>query len=414
MINVPLGQIDKSVIEALVSNEVRESRTLDYKDKLPGNRNDDRKEFLADVSAMANAAGGDIVFGIAERREEGRPTGIPEGVSGLGGVNLDAESLRLENMLRDGIDPRIGGLQLRAVQGFDSGPVLVLRVPKSYLAPHMLKTGDSRFYSRNSTGKYPLDVTEIRSAFALSETLPEKIRRFRDERVGRIVADELPVQLTPHPKTVLHLLPLSALDPTTRIDVSPLQYRNSDFPPMAPYQLQGWGARFNLDGILVTGTAGNPSVPASYLQLFRSGAIEAVESMMLRSLHEREAGLDPVIATGPFENVLIVALDRYLRLLELVQVEPPVCVLLSLVGVRGYRLALPDRMIDGVSHYQVDRDTLLLPEAMMQGYEEPADKLLQPAFDAIWQCVGYERDTLFGDSGRGRWSTRADGRPPIR
>lgn len=210
MINVSLKQIDKAIIESLISNEVRESRTLDYKEKLPGGKNEDKKEFLADVSAMANAAGGDIVYGIAEKREEGRPTGIAETISGLGGVNLDAESLRLESIIRDGLDPRINGIQFWAVDGFENGPVLVLRIPKSYQAPHMVKSGDSRFYSRHGSGKYSLDVTQIRSAFALSDSLPEKIRRFRDERIGRIVADELPVPLTPHPKTVLHLLPFSA------------------------------------------------------------------------------------------------------------------------------------------------------------------------------------------------------------
>lgn len=320
-------------------------------------------------------------------------------------AGLDTEILRLENTLRDCIDPRISGLHLRPIKGFENGPVLVLRVPKSYNAPHMVKTGDSRFYSRNNAGKYPLDVTEIRSAFALSETLPEKIRRFRDERIGRIVADELPVQLTPHPKTVLHLLPLSALDPTTRIDVSPLQDRNDNFPPLAPYRLRGWGSRYNLDGLLVTGDSGDPPIPATYLQIFRSGAIEAVESLMLRSQHELDAGLDPIISASLFENVLIVALDRYLRLLELVQVEPPVVVMLSLVGIKGYRLSFPDQMVNTVSRYQIDRDTLLLPEGLMQGFGEPADKLLQPAFDAIWQCVGYERDRFYQDSGKGRWST---------
>jgi hypothetical protein len=414
MINVPLTQVDRGVIEALITNEVRESRSLDYKDKLPSGKNDDRKEFLADVSAMANAGGGDIVFGIAERREDGRPTGLPESVSGLGGVNLDAESLRLENMIRDGIDPRISGLRLWPVEGIDGGPVLVLRVPKSYLAPHMVKTGDSRSYSRNNSGKYPLDVTEIRSAFALSETLPEKIRRFRDERIGRIVADELPVPLPAHPKTVLHLLPLSALDPTTRIDVAPLLSRSSDFPPMSLHHLHSWGPRYNLDGLLLTGNSGNPVSPSSYLQLFRSGAVEAVESLMLRSQRERESGLDPLISAMAFENALIVDLDRFLRLLELVRVEPPVVVMLSLIGVKGYRLFLPNRMIDNVSHYQIDRDTLHLPEGLMQSFGEPADKLLQTAFDAIWQCVGYERDTLYQYGGKGRWSSGSDGNPPIK
>jgi predicted HTH transcriptional regulator len=64
MINVPFNSIDKSIIESLLWNEVREDRTLEYKVLLPGNGREDRKEFLADITAFANAAGGDIVFGV--------------------------------------------------------------------------------------------------------------------------------------------------------------------------------------------------------------------------------------------------------------------------------------------------------------------------------------------------------------
>src|SRR2546423_1029601 len=139
MINVALSQIDKSVIESLIANEVRESRSLDYKQALPGDKRDAKKEFLYDVSSFANAAGGDLIYGITERREDGRPTGIPEGVFGLGNLNVDAEILRLSNLIRDGIEPRIAGIQFHVVSGFEAGAVLVLRIPKSYLATHMMK-----------------------------------------------------------------------------------------------------------------------------------------------------------------------------------------------------------------------------------------------------------------------------------
>ena len=41
-----------------------EGRTLDYKRTLPGSTDEEKREFLADVSSFANAAGGDIVYGI--------------------------------------------------------------------------------------------------------------------------------------------------------------------------------------------------------------------------------------------------------------------------------------------------------------------------------------------------------------
>ena len=51
--------IDKDDIERLVANNVAEGRTLDFKEELPGSSDNDKKEFLFDVSALANAQGGD-------------------------------------------------------------------------------------------------------------------------------------------------------------------------------------------------------------------------------------------------------------------------------------------------------------------------------------------------------------------
>jgi len=80
-------------------------------------------------------------------------------------------------MIRDGIAPRIIGLQTKAIDGFSDGCVIVIRIPKSWNYPHMVTyKNHSRFYSRNSAGKYPLDVTEIRSAFIASESLTENTK----------------------------------------------------------------------------------------------------------------------------------------------------------------------------------------------------------------------------------------------
>lgn len=410
MINHPIDRIDKAVIEGLVSSGVPESRTLDYKDKLPSGKNDDRKEFLADVSAMANASGGDIVFGVAERREEGKPTGIPESVVGLGDVNLDAEKLRLENWLRDMVDPRIIGLQMHPVEGFDGGAVLVIRVPKSYNAPHMVKGGDSRFYSRNSSGKYPLDVTEIRSAFILSEALPERIRNFRIERLAKIAADESPVKLASRSRTVLHVLPLSAFSGGENVDISVLRTNGSEFAPLCGDRLSGSMPRYNLDGSLTYGWSGDYGNNVTYIQLFRNGAIEAVECLMLSP--SRGIVDQPLcIPSEYFEASVIRALDRFVKLLQLLHVEPPVVVALGLIGALGHRLAPPQVMSGYTNDYPVDRDPLVLPECLLQDFRTPADKVLQPAFDALWQSVGYERALLYRDDGKGRWSSRRDGKP---
>ena len=212
MIHKAIDAIDKSDIESLVLDSVAEGRAIEYKQSLPGGKDSEKKEFLADVSSFANASGGDLLYGVEEQRDsDGKPTGLPVSVHGLAIANTDSEIRRLENIIRDGIRPRIPGVHLRTVDGFPSGSVLIIRVQKSYNAPHMVTYQEhSRFYSRNSKGKYPLDVGEIRSAFALSEELPQRIRQFRNERLAPIVADETPVPLIPGPKFVLNILPVTA------------------------------------------------------------------------------------------------------------------------------------------------------------------------------------------------------------
>ena len=146
----------------------------------------------------------------------------------------------------------------------------------------------------------------------------------------------------------------------------------------------------------------------AYYQLFRSGALEVVDSTMLRSQAARDHGLDPLIAAGAFEGMLIPALARFMRLVSELGIEPPLFAMLSLVGVKGYRMALPDRSFDSVSQYQIDRDTLMLPESFVEGLDEDPDKVLQPAFDGLWQSVGFERDRMYQNNGKGHWSLNSE------
>ena len=225
MIPRDFDAITKADIEALVANAVAEGRALEYKQQLPGNGDEDKKEFLADVSSFANAGGGDIIFGVVEKRDgENKPTNLPEKAEGLAGINAGAEINRLDAIIQSGIEPRISGCRLRSIDGFASGPVLVIRIPKSWAGPHMVTFKNlSRFFSRTSAGKQQLDVGEIRSAFTASGDLRAKITTFRTERLGKIIANEAPIDLAAGPKIVLHLVPLSILNPDSQIGFALLE-----------------------------------------------------------------------------------------------------------------------------------------------------------------------------------------------
>lgn len=386
MVPKSLGSITKEDIGALVANVVSEKRTLDYKESLPGNSDAEKYEFLADVSSFANSSGGDILYGIREKREAGKSTGLPEAAVGVSVSTVDAEIRRLENIIRDGIAPRIANVKMISIPGFSKGPIILLRVSKSWFAPHIVSKRESRFYSRNNAGKYPLDIAEIRSAFALSESLPDKIRRFRDDRVAKIIADEIPVKLSGSAKVILHVLPIAALTPTTHIDTASL---SGKFLP--GIYLENNDFRHNFDGFFLFHRPQSSSIFESYVQVFRTGAVEAVDSRSMRPSDGKK-----LIAGNYFEQHISSALHNYLKLEEELQLQPPLFVMLSLVGVMGYKMYTGPFSDD---NDPIDRDTLFLPDIIVESYDTPAATIFRPAFDALWQAAGFGRSPSYDDNG---------------
>jgi len=366
--NKPLDSIEESDLQALKDNKVSEKKTIEYKESLPLSDYESKKKFLADVSSFANAAGGHLIYGI--REESGEPVEL----CGLQNIDADAEILRLENLIRDSIEPRIPGVSMRAVPLQTAEVAIIIRIPRSWALPHVVKFQKHwRFYSRNSAGKYPLDVSELRAAFALSETTAERIRNFRAERLSMIVAGETPVALDEVPKIVLHIIPFGAFDPAVKFDMAFLarDLLNSLIPTSVG---RGFDFRHNFDGFLTHTWRVQQTSKSSYVQVFRNGIIEAVDADILRPYQDVRN-----IPNDTF-GILLHALRRYLSVQEQLGVEPPLFVMLSLLGVSGYTM--------DVRSHPIDRDALLIPENVVESFECDLAEVMRPIFDAVWNAAG--------------------------
>ena len=387
MINKAFDEINARDIELLVENSRQERRTLEYKEKLPGQSDEDKREFLSDVVSFASAAGGDIIYGIADQRDSGgQPTGIPERIVGLGDANVDAEIRRLDNLCRDCVEPRIAGLRLTGIAGLTEGPAIVMRIPKGWLGPHMMSyKGSTRFYSRNSAGKYRLDFSELRAAFASAEALPERVRRFRYDRLAKIMGDDVPYPLSGPKRIVLHFSHVRAFDLSSQIEF--IDVSHEKLPPMYS---AGYNFRINFDGLLTFSPDGAGQCH-SYTQLFRSGAIEAVESRLL----------DPTggenIPTSTYESELISSLAAYFRLARELQLDTPWFVMVTIIGVKGYTLGI--RRVYRTDLVPIDRDMLLFPEIVVEDENAAAETVLRPAFDSFWQAGGLTGSRNYDENG---------------
>lgn len=83
----PLSTVTEANLQALIDGAVREDRTLEFKRDAYGANDEARSEFLADISALANTLGGDLVIGLDEQQ------GVASSLPGLR-VEVDVDQPR--------------------------------------------------------------------------------------------------------------------------------------------------------------------------------------------------------------------------------------------------------------------------------------------------------------------------------
>lgn len=387
MLSRPINEVTEGDLKALVANKTSESQTLDFKKELPGRDERARHEFCADVCALANASGGDLIFGLDED-DQGSAQDIVPTTS-----NPDDGQLRLQDMMLNGLEPRVTGVHVRAIS-VAGGHVFVVRVPKSWSGPHRVKT-NQHFFLREGARKRQLDMPEIKSAFARSEGIGERLRQFRVERISKILTSEAPVPLPANvPLCVLHLLPVQPVEGALPVDP-----RSIVGERRLPVIGSGGYARLNLDGALQYSKFGpkNEGIDA-YTQLFRDGRVEAVHAFV----NQLEDGKFSIPSTA-YERELIQFYDRMEPQLAQLKVSPPLVIFFSLLRTDRAHFAISRERFFFAQGGQgsFDRDTVLLPDILVES-SIAGQHALRPIFDLVWQSVGFDASPNYDDKGNWR------------
>ncbi|MFZ1964787.1 MAG: ATP-binding protein [Roseiarcus sp.] len=373
-----ITEITEADLLRLVANAELEGKTLEYKRDQVGKSEADRKEFLYDVTSFANALGGHLIFGMATK------DGAASELVGLQGVKSDDEILRLEQLARDGIRPPIIGLRSAAVSLSNGNSAIVLHIPKSWNPPHQVTYQKSfRFYGRDTNGKYQIDVDELRSIFVLSASAAENMKLFRIDRIAKIVSGDTPVLLAAGGKMVVHLLPLSAFTQPQPIDVKRLRGNHSDVVGV----LRGGGTPvLNVDGLLL---ASHVRPAPRYAQVFRDGCVEVVAGW------SDEANTRTDLPCPAFESAIIEHVYRGKQLFEGAGVSPPIVVAITLLKMKGWRIASQSTWSAAV----IDRDPVFIPELVLEAFNGIAQNEVRPLIDAIWNAAGSVGSPNYNDQG---------------
>ena len=371
----PFEVIDEAGLRQMIEDSEPESRTLDYKRDTYGTDERSKKEFVKDVASFANTLGGHLVIGMDEER------GIASDLIGLDG-DADQECLRLENLARAGLQPRLHGLRIRSVLLASGKSAIVVRIPRSLNPPHRVVTGNSNsFWARDGSGKYEPDVDQLRGLFGFASRFEERVTDFRLDRVAKTKAGEGLVTHLSDGVLLLHIIPQSAFGGGERFDIRQIIEKQSNFRPIVPGVIGGsLSTQINFDGLMLY--SGTITDSDSHVQIWKDGRVETIFSRITTIIHDQRHFI-----TNDIKCMIVEAILTYTTGLQALSARSPFTILLSLLEVQG---AIVREGVTERHNRKFDRPDLLFSSVVIEDdIDRPAvERALEPVFNDMANAAG--------------------------
>ena len=153
-------------LQNFITSEIEESLTLEYKSAEALDRNEaKKKEITKDVSAMANSAGGILIYGICEFSQENKRH-LPEKITPVDRRKYPREWVE---QIIQAIRPRIDGIVIHSVNlsSGENDVAFVIEIPQSNTAH---QANDHRYYKRFNFQAVPMEDYEIRDVMFREQT----------------------------------------------------------------------------------------------------------------------------------------------------------------------------------------------------------------------------------------------------
>lgn len=156
----------ESRLQNFITGEIEESLTLEYKSAEALDRNETKKkEITKDVSAMANSAGGILIYGISEYSQADKRH-LPERITPVNRTEFPREWVE---QIIQAIRPRIDGISIYSVNlsSGENDTAYIIEIPQSHTAH---QASDNRYYKRFNFQSVPMEDYEVRDVMFREQT----------------------------------------------------------------------------------------------------------------------------------------------------------------------------------------------------------------------------------------------------
>jgi Putative DNA-binding domain len=323
---------------------------------------------LRDITSIANAFGGDLLIGLDEDANGAA-------LQLIGIKNAEEESHRIVSSCLSNISERIDGLRIQPVPLQDGSFVLVVHIPRSLRAPHMVTfKGLNQFWIRHDRQKSPMSIHEIKDTCLKIEGLMEKLERFLAKRRQDIIEDIGNV-----PYYVVSVTPLFVN--SVAVDIRDRALRNllENPPPFGEkgeLSLEGGSTRFTIHG-LSTKYYKHPL----HFHIFRNSHLEfrLEAKCIIQDLNTQK-----LLESKPLKNFSLAFISLANEVLTYLGLTDPVIVSVSLYNIKQCKL------LDYVwndDHLEID--------SMQFTSLSPAKSTTEECLDRIFQAFGYESAWIY-------------------
>lgn len=381
-----LSDIKEQDLQRLKQDQVQERDTIEYKKVMYGQSDEEKREMLKDITSMANHHGGYLIIGIEEDNE-----GIPTGVFGIEAGN---HVERITNSCLDNIDKRIVGLEVEDVSLSNGRSVVVISIPESMNAPHMVTfKGLNQFWKRHGRQKDKMTIDEIGEAFDKRLSNLNRLDRFLFVRKAEILESigETTYMVISSSPAYLH-------------DEVIFDIHNQDLRDMMlnpPQLVTRWDISCGRPYPTINGLRADQSTPyydngapalRDYLEVFRNGYIEYGNLI-------RERGENLFFASVADAAYIVNFVYFIERVYGIHLPVTPVVVNFAIYNAKGIRLGLKRSFLLDTEPVKWRKQHLELEKFYIENLAEEAKLLPKRICDRLWQAFHLEKSNVFDDTG---------------
>lgn len=393
MLSSKLEEISIEEINQLIESGSPEKKQLEFKRELDPNNSKHKKKFLAEVTSFANTKGGDLLIGIPDPKDIEKED--DKEICWITDYERDDYKLRWEGIIENNTQQSLNTHDIRTIENpEDDGFIAIVRVRQSSLSPHRVTLRSKKpFYARNSGGKYELDVEQLREQFIEQYQLKEEIEGFLANRISKIRSGDTPAPFETGPCMALHIIPATAFTLQSEIQITeesdditpnpsrglPLLARNNEYN----------GARRNVDGLVNSKNVGNFRLGSNtnerwydYVQIFRDGCIEAVNTFYFRKEQEDQIGFKTLY------QIFMKRLPQYSKFLFERDVGVPIFFYLTFLETEGFTISISNRN----DSRELDRNIATLPPITLESEKTTKKDLTKELMREIWYAFGEFED----------------------